>query len=166
MDAVKSGRSASNQEDKSNPVIRVKKTRGNKSKVGECDFDQIRRMAEQGLTETQLSYILGICRHTFQRWKKDERFLYAYESGKCKADAEVQKSFYKLCTGFTQENVSEIVKYKDSYEIIKVGKYYPPDRAACEFWLINRCADSWKRVVEGSTEKTININFAEWTKAE
>ena len=55
----------------------------------------IRRLAPLGLTDVQLSAVLGINELTLNRWKKDPGFCKSLKEDKASADVQVKTSLYK-----------------------------------------------------------------------
>lgn len=99
-----------------------------------------RKLALLGLSHAEIAKNLGADRHTFNKW----RHLYpdfdaAIDAGRVIADYEVVEALYKRCVGFEHEMKIQV----DGREAIK-REYFPPDVAACKWWLVNRCPSKWK----------------------
>jgi hypothetical protein len=99
-----------------------------------------RKLALLGLSHAEIAKNLGADRHTFNNW----RHLYpdfdaAIDAGRVIADYEVVEALYKRCVGFEHE----MKIFRDGREVIN-REYFPPDVAACKWWLVNRCPSKWK----------------------
>ena len=67
--------------------------------------------------------------------------------GRSVTNAEVEKSLYKLCTGYEYEEIKTIVEEgangKKRTRIEKTKKTVPPSTQAIQFYLKNRAPDQW-----------------------
>ena len=106
-------------------------------KKDKVSLKEVERLAQFGLIDKEIAYILGVCKQTLNNWKKDEKFKAALAKGKLVADNKVIKSLYEKALGYT-----------------KGERYYPADTTAIIFWLKNRRPDLWrdKRELEHSGE--------------
>jgi hypothetical protein len=84
------------------------------------------------------------------------------------ADAEVAESFYKSATGFEKEveeaKVVNTGDFQQRVEIVKIKKYFPPERGAQLSWLKNRQPQKWrdKHEVETTPQQlTVTISGIE-----
>jgi len=112
----------------------IKKNNGRPKKLKDIDFELVEKYASLGLTDIEISDLLGICRATLSNYKvQDTKFLDTLKSGKLKADMKVVNSLYTKATN--------------------------GDTTAMIFWLKNRRTKQWrdKQVVEheGLVEVTL-----------
>lgn len=113
------------------------------------DFILVEKLAELGLTDKEIGYILGYSKRTIDRWKENEDFANLLKRAKSKADSEVVKSLYKRALGFEfdEETYEEILidgKPTKSVKVKTVKKYIVPDTTAQIFWLKNRQPERWR----------------------
>ena len=132
------------------------KTLGRPSLFSETVLTKILELYGKGLTDEQVSEIIGVHVNTLRRWKdKKETFRWATKEAKMVADELIEASLFKKALGF---NYFEEQSTKDG--IVALQKYSTPDTKAQIFWLKNRRSQDWKdrvEVVEFST-KTIRLN--------
>lgn len=101
-------------------VNRPYKKTGRKAKEPTRNLEQIEALAMFGLTDDEIAVVLGVCRKTLFKWRKqDARLEEALQKGKSKADLSVVKSLYERATG-------------------------GGDTTAAIFWLKNRQPDRWR----------------------
>lgn len=93
-------------------------TRGRKSAFDKIDLRQVESLAGLGLTDVEISVVLGISRATLSNYKSKPIFLDTLKRGKVVADSQVIKSLYKRALG--------------------------GDTVACIFWLKNRRPGDWR----------------------
>lgn len=104
----------------------------------------------RGATDKEVAEAFGVSVRTIHRWKQDHpEFLEVAQNSKDIADAKVEKSLYKLATGFRYTTTyTEITMDKDGNQkpakIKKTEHEVPPDIAAVCFWLKNRRPDEWR----------------------
>ncbi|MCK5019019.1 MAG: hypothetical protein KAS32_18305 [Candidatus Peribacteraceae bacterium] len=109
---------------------------------------QVRAMSELGLTDEQMSKVLGVSRATFSTWKeKDEEFLDTIKEGKKISDENVERSLFERATGYSHKD-THISNYMGGITKTDIIKHYAPDTTACIFWLCNRKKAEWKRSIE------------------
>jgi hypothetical protein len=105
----------------------------------------IASLARFGKTDKEISDIVGIHPNTLQYWKgQHKEFLLLLKTFKDEADDLVEASLYRRATGYyCPEEVVSFDKFGDEHRAIKM-KHYPPDTAACIFWLKNRKRKDWR----------------------
>ena len=111
---------------------------GRPKKLMNIDYNEVEKLGELGLTDTEVAYMLGIDRATLYRYKKDnQQFCDSLKKGKDKADAEVVRALYNKATG--------------------------GDTTAMIFWLKNRRVKDWrdKQEVQHSGDMDINITIGD-----
>jgi len=125
------------------------------TKPSKClpEYVQQARVAceRMGATDQDLAYLFGVCRRTIAIWKVNNKdFAEAVRVGKEPADAKVEYSLYQRAVGYSHPET--IVKVVDK-EVVEIStmKHYPPDTAACVFWLRNRKSDKWRQNTEGQS---------------
>ena len=102
--------------------------------------DQVFEMALLGLSDVQMSNIIGISEVTFNAWKhKHPEFLKSLMRGKEDADGKVAKAMYKRALGLT---IIEEALTKDG-QVVQLRKELPPDTPAAKHWLANRQRKLW-----------------------
>lgn len=118
----------------------------------------IRRFAEDGLSDDEISERTGISKRTFKKWKaqnpKIEQALFLGRQG---SDYAVVEALYKKATGYTV-SLNKTVKLKRSdfdpdtgkkirdYEELATAtdqSYVPADIRAGLFWLKSRQPERW-----------------------
>lgn len=128
-------------------TLRVKRPHrktGRKQKPLTVTLEQLEIVAGFGLTEEEISRVLGICRKSLVRRKtKDPKFREALLSGKAKADMNVIKGLYTRATAGN-------------------------DTTAAIFWLKNRQPERWRDRrdfgIEGKVD--LELTFAFGTEGE
>ena len=113
---------------------------GRPTEYKEIFNDQVFEMALLGLSDVQMSNIIGISEVTFNAWKhKHPEFLKSLMRGKEDADGKVAKAMYKRALGLT---IIEEALTKDG-QIVQLRKELPPDTPAAKHWLANRQRKLW-----------------------
>ncbi len=122
-----------------------KKNKGGRpTKYTEVNLKQIQKLSGYGLTDLEISNVIGVAYSTLSLWKeKYEDFSEALKNGKAIADAKVLKSLYKRALGYKHK---DIIHAADKGVIITkdIMKHYPPDTTACIFWMKNRQPERWR----------------------
>lgn len=113
--------------------------------------------ARDGMTDEQLAKKMGISTSTLNAWKnKYPEILEALKKGKEVVDTLVENALLKNAEGYYYYE-DAVVKYKDSFEVVKVKRYAKPDTTAQIFWLKNRKPDQWREKqqvdISGSLDK-------------
>lgn len=104
----------------------------------------------RGATDAEVAEAFGVAVRTIHRWKKDyPEFAEVMQSSKEIADAQVERSLFKLATGFRYTTTdTRVLMDKDGNqkpaEIRKTEHEVPPDTGAVCFWLKNRRPDEWR----------------------
>ncbi len=113
--------------------------------------EQVFEMALLGLTDVQMSNVLGVTEPTFNAWKKQyPEFFKSLTRGKEEADGKVAKAMYNRALGVT---IIEEALTRDG-EVVQLRKELPSDTAAAKHWLANRQRDKWSN--NGDTNLTIS----------
>ncbi len=139
-------------------------TRGVKSTYKPEYAEQARKLCLLGATDKELADFFGCNEATINNWKtRHPDFLESIKKGKDIADGEVADRLYRRAMGYSHEDedIRTISIGDGMSEIIKTPtvKHYPPDTAACIFWLKNRQKGKWrdKQEVEQSGAVTYKV---------
>jgi len=123
--------------------------RGRKTDFKEEYIEKVYHMSLLGLTDIQMSGILGVSEQTFNVWKKRyPEFLESLKSGKSDADAKVAKSLFGRAIGYDYSEVSVEKKGRKILKTTTTKKRMAPDTTAAIFWLKNRQPELWRDRVE------------------
>jgi hypothetical protein len=105
-----------------------------------------RNYAKLGATDVQVAEFLGIAQSTLYVWKAQyEDFAAALAEGKVSADDQVVRSLFQRATGY-KHVAFKILQHEGRAFTKRYVEHYPPDVAACIFWLKNRKRDEWRDV--------------------
>ena len=122
----------------------VTKSKGRPSKFKDEYIVQARKLALLGLKDSEMASVFGVCEKTFNNWKIDfPDFLQSLKEGKEFADANVTERLYQRAMGFEHKS-EKVFNYQGVIVRAKTVEIYPPDTAACIFWLKNRQSDKWR----------------------
>ena len=119
---------------------------GRPSKFKPEYVDQAKRLASVlGATDVEIAQFFGVSDRAIYRWKLEHpAFAKALAVGKVPANNRVARSLYQRAVGYSHE--AEEIFCKDGVVTrVKTVKHYPPDTAACIFYLCNRDKDNWKQ---------------------
>jgi DNA-binding XRE family transcriptional regulator len=130
--------------EKDNPDTQKRKKRSDTKYIPELHNKIAEIGAKVGLTDVELAKEIGIARSTLALWKKEfPEFGKILRNRKKYADDKVVQSLYKRAQGYTVVE-DHVVKYKDSYEIIRIKKHIASDPTSMIFWLKNRQPENWR----------------------
>lgn len=122
------------------------------------EFDeQAQKLALLGATDKQLADFFNIAESTLNNWKNAHySFLESLREGKMAADTKVAEALYLRAIGYSHPDMHIAVV---DGEIVKtvIVKHYPPDTAACIFWLKNRQPQLWKEKVEVKEDVSLSV---------
>lgn len=111
-----------------------------------------------GATNDDLAKLFDVNVDTIYEWQnKYEKFSDAIKKGKAQADGWIANSLFNRALGYTHQ---EEKIFQNNGEIIRADttKHYPPETAACIFWLKNRQPDKWRDKQEIAVEdRTIRV---------
>ncbi len=126
--------------------------------IEEYGEEYLRRMAEEGYTDSEIADMSGVSYKTFRKWKREHKdFEDALKLGRFGADFAVIEALYKKATGYSV-TVNKTYKLKRvdydpdtgkkirEYEELCTGaddNYIPADVRAMSFWLKNRQPSRW-----------------------
>jgi len=124
--------------------------------------EKILKMAETGLTDKQVAYIVGVTEQTINNWKlKHPAFFESLKIAKELSDLKVVNMLYRKASGgLTITEKHEGVDATGNIIDKTIVKELPPSDTAAIFWLKNRQPDKWRDKVEQEiTQRNININI-------
>jgi hypothetical protein len=128
------------------------------------DLKKIESMAALGMTDVQMSAILGVNEATMNRWKADPEFIQVLKKGKAASDAKVVESLYRRATGYDHED-TYFSNYRGDVTATPYIKHYPPEVLAQIYWLNNRLRDEWKQrqdiTSNGETITAVKVTIVE-----
>lgn len=139
--------------------------------IEEYGLEEVRRLAEDGLSNSEIAERIGVNEKLFRLWqRRHPEFAEAIALGKSAADYEVVRALYKKATGY-KVALNKTFKLKKvdydpdtgkklrEYEEIATGideEHHAADLRAGTFWLKNRQPDRWSdRPDKGSAEDEI-----------
>lgn len=108
----------------------------------------IKQWCEEGATNSEIAARLGISEGLWYEYINKYPILNEFVSlGRSVTNAEVEKSLYKLCTGYEYEEIKTVIEEapngKKKTRIEKTKKYVPPSSQAIQFYLKNRMPEQW-----------------------
>lgn len=107
-----------------------------------------------GATDKDLAAAFNVSESTLNLWKqKFPKFSESLKAGKADADSEIAESLYKRAKGCSHKAV-KIMQHDGEAFSHEYTEYYPPDTAACIFWLKNRRPDQFRN----NPEVSVNIH--------
>lgn len=108
--------------------------------------DQAKRLASVlGATDAEIAAFFGKSERQINRWKLDfPAFAKALKVGKAPANKRVARSLYLRAVGYSHE-AEKVFCTNGLVTKVKVIEHYPPDTAACIFYLCNRDKENWKQ---------------------
>ena len=117
---------------------------GRPSRKDKIDIELLKRLAEQGLTDKEIGYVLGVSRASISNYKKDPEFKKMLDEGKEFANHKVVQALYKRAIGY---DISETKVFKVGGKILKrqIKKNVLPDPKCIEIWLYNRDRENWRQ---------------------
>lgn len=125
-----------------------------------------------GATDKDLAAAFGVEESTINNWKrKHPKFVESIKDGKLRADAAVASSLYGRAMGYSHPAVKIMQSEGRSFEH-EYTEHYPPDTAACIFWLKNRQPERWrdKPQVEVTVQNDVRVDLGkpveEWGEPE
>jgi hypothetical protein len=124
---------------------------------------RIIELAQEGLTNKEISEKIGISDRTLYTWRKENPTLDpAMIPAKKYADDKIVDSLYKRAQGYEITETRIIDSEKNGHTQEEITKHIPASDTAMIFWLKNRRWNEWKdrRVVELSGD----VNYVEKRK--
>lgn len=117
---------------------------GRPSKFDHIDMKHVRKLAESGWTDKQMSDFFEVSEVTWNAWKKKSgKFLKSLRGWKESADNKVVRSLYERACGYSHPE-DKIFNDSGTELIVNTTKHYPPDATSMIFWLKNRLPKKWR----------------------
>jgi len=140
---------------KRTPAKSKKKNLGGRPTAYKAEFAKIAyRHCLLGATDKDLAAAFGVSEQTINFWKsKQPRFLESLKAGKAEADSVIADSLFNRAKGYSHKAV-KIMQHDGEAFDHEYTEHYPPDTAACIFWLKNRRPDQFRN----NPEVSINIH--------
>jgi len=151
--------------------------RPSKYKEIEKQLPAIILLYEKGCIDAEVAKAIGICEKTLNNYKNEHpEFLQPIKEAKEIENNKVIDSLLKRAHGFEyteehQEGIKQDEYDKDGkvigFKVIpskvkKIKKMFPPETAACIFWLCNRDRANWQQ--RQSMEHGINSSISDLIK--
>ena len=121
-----------------------------------------------GATNQDLARSLEVSDFTIEEWiRVHPNFSSAIKKGREEADAKVASRLFARATGYEQKSV-KIASTPDGAEhITEYTERFPPETAACIFWLKNRRPDKWRDKIDqtitgadgGPVQHSVTVKF-------
>lgn len=122
----------------------AKRPNGRPSKFDHIDMEHVRKLAEAGWTDVQMSDFFEVSEVTWNAWKKKSgNFLKSLRNWKEKADKKVERSLYERACGYSHPEV-KVFNNNGKEMVVDAVKHYPPDTTAMIYWLKNRLPKEWR----------------------
>ena len=128
-------------------------------------LEDIRKWAENGVTEEDIAKNCGVSYASFRNYKKTHLELEgALLAGRTVADLKVEGALFKKATGFSYKETRKSKKYdreaeKYIEESQNTTRYVPADTQAAMFYLTNRKPGEWKNRQDLNAKVTGELNL-------
>jgi len=110
--------------------------------------EQAAKLCALGATDAQMADFFEVAVSTVALWKvQHKEFSDAIKVPKAEANERVEQSLYRRAMGYEHDEV-DIRVINGELVMTPIRKVYPPDAAACIFWLKNRKPAEWREKVE------------------
>lgn len=141
-------------------------SKGGRPSKFEVVKDIIIKIAAYGLTDQQMSDVVGVTKQTLNNWKKENpEFFDSLKESKLYPDSQVVRSLFERANGYSHME-DKIFNDNGDPLIVPTIKHYPPDTTACIFWLKNRQPELWRDVKNVEMSGEINNPFKDLTTEE
>ena len=125
---------------------------GRKSTYKKENDEQAAFLAKLGAIDKDLAEFFKVSEVTINTWKnKHPSFLEALTAGKLSANAQVKKALFQRALGYSHPE-TKFFCYEGVILSEETTKHYPPEVAACIFWLCNREPDNWRRTPDANND--------------
>ena len=133
--------------------------RGRPSKYKPEFASQASKLCSLGATDRDLADFFEVTEQTLNNWKgAHPEFFESLKLAKEEADKRVEQSLYRRALGYSHDAV-HVSNYQGEITLTPIVERYPPDTAACIFWLKNRKPDQWR----DKTDVDVNMKPADVT---
>ena len=149
------------------------KNTGGRPSAYKAEFAQIAyRHCLLGATDKDMAAAFEVSEKTLNTWKqKFPKFLQSLKKGKADADATIAESLFHRAKGYSHKAV-KIMQHEGVAVDHEYTEHYPPDTAACIFWLKNRRPEQFRNnpevavTVNNDVKVDLKKEPADWTEAE
>ena len=101
-----------------------------------------------GADDQELARFFEVPPATLQGWLASvPEFAAAVRAGRALADAEVADRLWRRAVGYSHDAV-RIFNHQGKALEVAYTEHYPPDTAACLFWLKSRQPEKWRDKIE------------------
>jgi hypothetical protein len=101
-----------------------------------------------GADDQELADFFGVPPATLQEWLAAvPEFVTAVHAGRTLADADVADRLWRRAVGYSHAAV-RIFSHQGKALEVAYTEHYPPDTAACLFWLKSRQPEKWRDKIE------------------
>lgn len=105
-----------------------------------------------GADDRELAGFFDVAPATLQEWLASvPEFAAAVRAGRTLADADVADRLWRRALGYSHDAV-RIFSHQGKALEVAYTEHYPPDTAACQFWLKSRQPDRWRDKVENDQQ--------------
>jgi len=105
---------------------------------------QAAKLCGLGATDADIAEFFEVSRSTVNLWKIEfPEFSDSLKTGKEPANERVKMSLYHRACGYSHPDV-DIKVIEGQIVTTEIIKHYPPDTAACIFWLKNRLPEEFR----------------------
>jgi hypothetical protein len=131
----------------------LKTTRAKRAAPGSSYRPELAEQARKlclllGADDAELARFFEVPPATLQEWLTSiPEFAAAVGSGRTLADADVADRLWRRATGYSHDAV-RIFSHQGKALEVAYTEHYPPDTAACLFWLKSRQPDRWREKIE------------------
>ncbi len=103
-----------------------------------------------GAYDKDLARMFDVDERTINNWKDAHPdFFQSIKEGKDIADAEVASKLFHRAKGYSHKAVKIVADAKLGIDhSVEYTEHYPPDTAACIFWMKNRQKDKWRDKID------------------
>ena len=122
------------------------------------DLEQVRKVAEMGWNDSQMSDFFGVHLSTWYRWKiRYPDFCESLNAWKDKACDRVERSLYERACGYSHPEDKIFKGSDDEPVVVKTMKHYPPDTSAATFLLKNYAPERFKDKMDHGIEGELTV---------
>lgn len=123
-----------------------------------ANLAKLQRWAEEGNSYAEIARKMGISSSLFARWRNNDFVINeAVELGREFVHAKVEAALFKKATGYMIQET--VIDAKGNEHVVE--KYIQPDIKAIQYYLNNRCKDSWSGNIQNQTNIQVPIIFGE-----
>lgn len=136
--ARKTKDSAKKTKEKAGPDQGSSSKGGRPSSYRAAFVSQAEKLCRLGATDLELADFFSVSVRTIHAWKlKYPEFYAALQMSKAEADKMVEQALFRRAIGYTHPS-EKIFDHAGVPLRVETQQHYPPDVAACAFWLKNR----------------------------